>query len=168
MVGSKITSNKIRANYWLVCPGKVVQMHLDSMECGVVELLLETGEAGVVLGDVVDDGHHDGQGLLAGREVDVGSGQLHEDQDLLLVADDPRLAHREDVGSYRRNGEAEGDGPLELVLHHQLWLQLQSHQLNDVLQSLLGTVQQPAEPTEEGWSVGRGHNLRRTTRQNLY
>ena len=136
------------------------------MQGWVVEFLLKTGQTGVVLGDVVDDGHHDGQGLLTGREVDVGSGQLHEDQDLLLVADNPRLADREDVGSYRRNSEAEGDGPLELVLHHQLWLQLQPHQLDDVLQSLLGTVEQPAEATEEGRSVGRGHNLVITSRQN--
>ena len=135
-------------------------MHLDGVQSLVVELLLEAGEASVVLADVVDDGHHDGHRLLARRKVDVRSRQLHEDQDLLLVADDPGLAHREDVGSYRRNGEAEGDGPLELVLHHQLWLQLQSHQLDDVLQSLLGTVQQSAEPTEEGWSVRWGDNLK--------
>ena len=135
-------------------------MHLDGVQSLVVELLLEAGEAGVVLADVVDDGHHDGHRLLARWEVDVGSSQLHEDQDLLLVADDAGLAHWEDVGSHRGDGEADGDGPLELVLHHQLGLQLQPHQLDDVLESLLRTVQQSAEPTEEGWSVRWGDNLK--------
>ena len=141
-------------------------MHLDSMQGWVVEFLLKTGQTGVVLGDVVDDGNHDGQRLLARRKVDVGSGQLHEDQDLLFIANNARLAHWEDVGSYRRYRQTEGDGPLELVLEDQLRLELQPHQLDDVLQSLLGTVEQPAEATEEGRSVGRGHNLVITTRQN--
>ena len=105
------------------------------MQVGVVDPLLQVGEHGLVLLDVVDHGDHDAEGILVWRQLNVGSGELHEDQDLVGVAHDARLTHREHVGSEGRNGETERDGPLELVLHHQLGLQLVPHQLNNVLQS---------------------------------
>ena len=143
-----------------------LEMCLDGMQRCIVQLLLKACQHCLVLADVVDDWHHHSEGVLPWLQGSIGPGKLEEDEDLLLVSNDAGLAHREDVGSYRRYGQTEGDGPLELVLKDQLWLELQSHQLDDVLQRLLGTVQQPAEPTEEGRSVGRGHNLIITSRQN--
>ena len=77
------------------------------MEVGVVDALLQVGQHGLVLADVVDDGDHQTHGVLVGRKLNVGSGQLHEDQDLLLVAHDASLANREDIGGKWRNCQAE-------------------------------------------------------------
>jgi len=98
--------------------GPGCEVGLDRMQGGVVQLLLQAGEDGLVLAYVIDDRHHNTQGLLARGQLHVGPGQLHEDQDLLLVTDDARLAHREYIGSHGWDGEAEGDCPFELVLHH--------------------------------------------------
>ena len=89
----------------------------------------------------------------------VGPRQMHEDENLLLVADDAGLAHRKHVGRHRRDGEAEGDAPLEVVLDDQLGMNLEAHELNDVLECVGGTVQQATKPEDGVGSVGRGHNL---------
>ena len=83
--------------------GKVGQVSQDSVEVGVVDPLLQVGQHGLVLADVVDHGDHETHRVLVGGKLNVGSGQLHEDQDLLLVPHDARLTNREDVGGEGRN-----------------------------------------------------------------
>ena len=97
--------------------------------------------------DVVYHGDHEAHRVLVWGQLNVGAGELQEDEDLLLVAHEAGLAHGEHVGCEGRDGEAERDRPLELLLDHQLGLQLVPHQLHDILQHLRGAVQQLAEPT---------------------
>ena len=87
---------------------------------------------------------------------------MHEDEDLLLVADDAGLAHREYVGRHGGNGQAQRDVPLEVVLDDELGLHLELHQLDDVLEGVGGTVEQAAESADGVGSVGRGRNLTQT------
>ena len=92
----------------------------------------------------------------------VGPAEMHEDENLLLVADDAGLAHGEDVGRHGGNGEAERDVPLEAVLDHQLGLNLELHELDDVLEGVGGTVEEAAEAADGVGPVGRGRHLNHT------
>ena len=91
-------------------------------QVGVVYPFLQICQHGLVLPDVVDDGDDETHGVLVGWQLDIGPRELEKDEDLLLVAHKAGLAHRKHVRSEGWNGETEGDGPLELVLSHKLWL----------------------------------------------
>ena len=53
---------------------KVGEVRQDGVEVGVVDALLQVGQHGLVLADVVDDGDHQTHRVLVGRKLDVGSG----------------------------------------------------------------------------------------------
>jgi len=134
-------------------------MSLDSMKRSIIQLFLKTRQHCLVLADVVDYGHHHGERVLPWLQCYISPGQLEEDEDLLLVPDDAGLANGEDVGGNRGHREAERDRPLQLALGDKLRLHFKSHQLDNVLQRLLGAMQQPTESREEGGSIRRRHNL---------
>jgi len=88
---------------------------------------------------------------------------VHEDENLLLVADDAGLPHREHVGRHVGNGEAQRDVPLEVVLDDELGLHLELHELDDVLEGVGGTLEQAAEAADGVGPVGRRRNLPQKT-----
>lgn len=112
---------------------EVLKMSLYSMQGSIAQLLLQTCEHCLILADVVDHGHHDGEGVLPRLQCHIGSSELKENENLFLVSNDPSLPNWEDIGGDRGHGEAEGDSPLQLALGHQLRLHLKPHQLDDVL-----------------------------------
>lgn len=124
----------------VVAPGKVVEVLDHGRQVGVVYPLLQVSQHSLVIPDVVDDGDDETHGVLVWRQLDIGSRELEEDEDLLLVAHEAGLAHWEHIGGEGWDGEAEGDCPLELVLSHKLRLQLIPHQLNNILQNLSWAV----------------------------
>merc|ERR1719209_91087 len=138
---------------------EILKMSLDSMQRSIVQLLLEACQHGLVLADVVDHRHNHSKGVLPWLQCYICPGKLEEDEDLLFVPDDAGLTDRKNIGGDRGHGEAEGDRPLQLALSHQLRLHFKSHQLDNVLQGLLGAMQQPAEAREEGWAIRRRHNF---------
>ena len=85
---------------------------------------------------------------------------MHEYEDLLFVANDAGHAHREAVGSHRRYGQAQGDAPFEIVLHHKFGVHLETHELDDVLECVGRTVEEAAEAKDRVRSVRRGNNLK--------
>ena len=107
------------------------------MQGSIVQLFLQTCEHCLILADVIDHGHHDGEGVLPRLQCHIGSSELKEDENLFLVPNDASLSNWEDIGGNRGHGEAEGDRPLQLALSHQLRLHFKSHQLDNVLQGLL-------------------------------
>lgn len=113
----------------------------------------------MVLGDVVDHGHHHAERLLPGLQIHVHSGEMHKHKYFLFVPVNSRLPYREDVRRDRRNGEAERDGPLELVLDNELRLNLVLHQMDDVLEGVSGAVEEAAETVDCVGSIGRGNHL---------
>jgi len=120
---------------------EILKMSLDSMQRSIVQLLLEACQHGLVLADVVDHRHNHSKGVLPWLQCYICPGKLEEDEDLLFVPDDAGLTDRKNIGGDRGHGEAEGDRPLQLALSHQLRLHFKSHQLDNVLQGLLGAMQ---------------------------
>ena len=114
-----------------------LKMSLYSMQGSIVQLFLQTCEHCLILADVVDHGHHNGEGVLPRLQCHIGSSKLKENENLFLIPNDASLPNWEDIGGNRGHGEAEGDSPLQLALGHQLGLHLKPHQLDDVLQGLL-------------------------------
>jgi len=143
----------------LLPPGEAGEMLLYGVQCRVVKFLLQRCETCLVLRNIVDDRHHHAERFLSRRQLLVHPRQVHEHQDLLLVAVHAGLAHREHVGRDGRDGQAERDAPLELVLDDQLWLNLILHQLDDVLQSVGRGVEQATETVDGVWSIWGSNNL---------
>ena len=85
--------------------------------------------------------------------------QLHENQGLLLVANDAGLPDREGVGSHRGEGQAEGDAPLEVALDHELGVHFKFHELDQVLECVRGTVEQAAKADNGEGPVRSCYNL---------
>ena len=65
----------------LVTSVKVRQVLQHNIEVGVVDTLVQVGQHGLVLVDVVDDRYHEAHGVLVCYKMRiVCPGQLHEDQ----------------------------------------------------------------------------------------
>ena len=106
----------------VVAPREVVEVLHHGRQVSIVYTFLQVSQHSLVIPDVVDDGDDETHGVLVWRQLDIGSRELKEDQDLLLVAHEAGLAHWEYIGSEGWDGEAEGDCPLELVLSHKFRL----------------------------------------------
>ena len=56
------------------------------MQGSIVQLFLQTCEHCLILADVIDHGHHDGEGVLPRLQCHIGSSEPLESVSLLLLA----------------------------------------------------------------------------------